>query len=386
MDTAFKAPEQLLAKEFYYDPDWYDRERRELFARSWVYACTEEQICDAGDFHSLRAIDHPLVVVRGTDGEVRAFHNICRHRGCEVLEGSGNTGRAIMCPYHRWTYDLEGDLRGVPDEQECFDDLEKGGLGLRPASVGTYRGMVFVNPDPVPADSFQDWIANMDDHAWPHDFADGTLEYGGEVVYEMLCNWKVFYENAIDGYHLGYLHENTLGRIYPSKNVWIPVGRNVVWYSTERDGPPQAKALLSDRNTTEGGALRLDGHDPALYPGVVMLWPLTILSPNPWGFYVSILEPAGPEVTNMRTLIWNAKGSRPGSNVSQAGAPIRLADLEEHPLDSGNFQIEDMWIVEKIQRNLHSPLFEIGPLAEGAGAESPLTHFQQSVLDFVPAD
>ena len=67
------------------------------------------------------------------------------------------------------------------------------------------------------------------------------------ILYEMHCNWKVFYENAIDGYHLGYLHDQTLGKVYPSQNIWVDAGRNVVWYSTERDGPPQSVPLLSEQ-------------------------------------------------------------------------------------------------------------------------------------------
>ena len=77
--------------------------------------------------------------------------------------------------------------------------------------------MVYVNPDPAPPESFDEWIANLDDHAWPHDLGDGTLSFTSETTYEMRCNWKVFYENAVDGYHLGYLHDRTLGPLYPDR-------------------------------------------------------------------------------------------------------------------------------------------------------------------------
>ncbi len=386
MNTEFKAPMQLLPKETYYDQTWFERERRELFDQSWTYACTEQAIVNPGDFHCFRFMDHSLFVVRAADGVIRAFHNICRHRGCEVLEGSGNTGEAIMCPYHRWTYQLDGDLRTVTNEDECFDEVPKASLGLNSATVGTYRGMVYVNPSPHPKDSFDSWIANMDDFAWPHRFDDESIHYIGEMVYEMHCNWKVFYENAIDGYHLGYLHDKTLGKLYPSKNVWKPAGRNVVWYSTERDGEPQSNSILSAATSDDYDAPRLPGHEQAFYPGVVMLFPLTILSPSPWGFYVSMLEPVSPEITNMRVYSWAPAGSRGRMNAQRPDGPIKLSDLKDHPLDSGNFQIEDMWICEKIQRNLRSPNFKVGPLADGAGAEAPLMHFQESVLDYVPVD
>jgi len=375
---------QQLPRETYTDAAWFERERRELFDQSWVFAATINELTNSGDFVTVRFMDHALFVVRDKADQLQAFHNICRHRCSEVLEGCGNTGSSIVCPYHRWTYSLDGSLRGVTNEASLFQDIDRGSLGLHPASVGEYRGTVFVNPSPNPRDSFGDWIANMDDHAWPHRFDDGSMTYAGQIVYEMHCNWKVFYENAIDGYHLGYLHDQTLGKVYPDRNVWDLVGRNHVWYSTERDGQRNASTILSAELADGFGAERLHGDNDASYPGVVMLFPLTILSPSAWGFYVSILEPKGPDLTYMRTLSWTPGGS--GGRFDVAGdtaTPIRLVDLEQHPLESGNFQLEDMWIVEKVQRNLRSPRYQVGPLAAGDGAETPLVQFQQQVLEFV---
>ncbi len=377
---------QLLPKETYFDAAWYERERRELFDRSWVFACIESDLPQPGDYTTLRFLDQSLVVLRAEDGAIRSFHNVCRHRGCEVLEGSGNTDDAIVCPYHRWTYRLDGTLRGVPNETECFGPLDRDALGLHAAAVGVYRGLVFVNPDPSPPEAFESWIAGMDVHAWPHRFDDGSMAAGASITYEMHCNWKIFYENAIDGYHLGYLHDRTLGNVYPDRNVWHHVGRHHVWYSTERDGVPKSNTVRSVELADGAGATRLHGDDAANYPGVVMLFPLTILSPSPWGFYVSVLEPVGPELTYMRTSSWAPPGGGRFGNRATPAEPIRLADVEGHPRDSGSFQIEDMWIVEKIQHNLHSPRYAVGPLASGVGAESPLPEFQRDVLDFVPLE
>ncbi len=210
------------------------------------------------------------------------------------------------------------------------------------------------------------------------------MRFAGELCYEMRCNWKVFYENAVDGYHLGYLHDRTLGKLRPHNNVWRRVGRHAMWYSTERDGPPQASSILTAQLADGAGAQRLPGHETPNYPGVVMLFPLTVFSPNPWGFYISVIEPTGPETTTLRTLSWVPEGfwGRVFAGGDE-GEVVRLEELKEHPLESGNFQIEDMWICEKIQRNLHSPRFAVGPMANGPGAESPVMHFQQSVLAYL---
>ena len=384
MEAEFEAPEQRLPRHAYFDADWFAGEREALFGRAWVWAATEEVLCEAGDFVTCRVLDHPLFIVRDAAGELRAFHNICRHRGCELVEGRGNLGTAVRCPYHRWTYALDGALRGVPNEKAVFGSVPRDRLSLHGAAVGVHQGMVYVNPDPSPPEPFEAWIADLDEHAWPHCLSDGSLRFAGEMRYEMGCNWKVFYENAVDGYHLGYLHEHTLGKLYPHNNVWRRVGRHAVWYSTERDGPAQASSVLASQLADDAGAKRLPGHEVPRYPGVVALFPLTFYSPSPWGFYVSVLEPVGPERTDLRTLSWVPEGfwgrfSASGSD----GEVVRLKDLKEHPLESGNFQLEDMWICEKIQRSLRSPKYAVGPMATGPGAESPVTHFQQSVLDYL---
>ncbi len=383
MTREYERPRQLLPRHSYLDAAWLERERGTLFDRCWVWAGLAADLAEPGDFLTTRVLDQQIFVLRDDAGELRAFHNVCRHRGCEVVEGKGNVGKVIRCPYHRWTYAMSGALRTVPDEDACFGSVPKERLSLHPASVGVHRGMVYVNPHPEPPESFDTWIAGLDTHAWPHDFGDGSLVFAGETSYEMGCNWKVFYENAVDGYHLGYLHDRTLGPLYPDRNVWRRVGRHAVWYSTERDGPPLSNSILTEELVDGAGARRLPGHESPTYPGVVMLFPLTIFTPNPWGFSVSILEPVDPETTRMRSMSWAPEGS--GGRFAASGAPrvVRLRDLETHPLESGDFQIEDMWICEKIQRNLHSPKFEVGPLADGPGAEGPVTHFQQSVLEYV---
>ena len=384
MTREFEPPRQLLPRSSYVDVAWLERERRGLFDRCWVWAGLEADVAEPGDFLTARVLDHQLFVLRDDAGALRAFHNVCRHRGCEVVEGKGNVGKAIRCPYHRWTYGLSGALRAVPNEDACFGSVTRERLSLHAASVGVHLGMVYVNPHLEPPESFGTWIAGLDEHAWPHDLADGTLSFAGEMTYEMRCNWKVFYENAVDGYHLGYLHDRTLGPLYPDRNVWRRVGPHALWYSTEREGPPQASSVLTEKIVDGAGGTRLPGHESAPYPGVVMLFPLTILAPNPWGFSVSILEPVDVGTTLMRVLNWAPEGARQGVlDVSEEPSIFRLGDLDGHPLESGNFQIEDMWICEKIQRNLRSPKFEVGPLADGPGAEGPIMHFQQSVLDYL---
>ncbi len=122
----------------------------------------------AGEFRCLQVGRYARVVVCGRDDALRAFHGICRHRGNPFLEGSGG-GAVLTRPYHRWSYDFEGRLAGVLRHKTPFADLDESEICLIPAALGTFRGVVLVNPQAEPEECFDDWLAEIPDHAWPHD-------------------------------------------------------------------------------------------------------------------------------------------------------------------------------------------------------------------------
>ncbi|MDE0371627.1 MAG: Rieske (2Fe-2S) protein, partial [Rhodospirillales bacterium] len=108
-------PAQQLPRDAYVDRAWFERERRDLFGCCWTCAGVVQDLAKPGEYVTVSAGDYPLMVLRDGSGTLRAFHNLCRHRGTELVEGSGRLERArISCPYHRWTYDLDGSLRAVP--------------------------------------------------------------------------------------------------------------------------------------------------------------------------------------------------------------------------------------------------------------------------------
>ncbi|MEO0960859.1 MAG: aromatic ring-hydroxylating dioxygenase subunit alpha [Pseudomonadota bacterium] len=385
-------PRQLLPRDAYTSQAWLDAEQTHLFSRCWTYAGVTADFPEPGSYRTLTAGPYPLIVMRNQDGALQAFHNLCRHRGTELLEGAGTLKGTIVCPYHRWTYGTDGSLRGVPNEAECFAGIDKSALGLKPAAIGVFKGLVFVHPDPEPEMDFTTYLGSVPDVAWPHDIEDGSLVAGDEAIYEMKCNWKVFYENAIDGYHLAYLHDKTLGPVGPDKNIWDAHRQHLVWYSTERDGArsPLTK-LVEDQFKRMGVTDTLpDGMTP--YGGVYMLFPTTIITAVPYSLSVAQLVPISPGVTHLkaRTFSPPAFQGRYGKVSDIPGYDpvtglISSDNWETHPLETYDFQTEDVWVCEKMQRSLTSPAYEVGPLAAGAGAESSLMHFQQSILDYVPA-
>src|SRR5439155_1612189 len=142
----------------------------------------------------------PVIVMRDRAGELRAFLNACRHRGAQLLEGSGTCDKQIKCPYHAWSYGLDGKLLGVP-YREQFDGCALDAMGLIPVRVGTVGPMILACLDPA-APSLAEWVGDL---APALDAAGCTTwQLGYELSYDLAANWKLFVENANDGYHVQF--------------------------------------------------------------------------------------------------------------------------------------------------------------------------------------
>lgn len=375
-----------LPRAAYTAPDWYQHEREHLFASAWVFAGTRADFTSPGDFVTVNAGAYPLAVVLAKDGTLATHHNVCRHRGVTLLEGAaGNAGNSLVCPYHRWTYGLDGQLRGAPNQQECFPDLDRSALGLKRGSVGVFKDLVFANPDPD-AD-FDTWIAPIQNCAWPHDLQSSELNEAAPLIYDLKCDWKVFVENAIDGYHLAYLHEHTLGGPLPEQNIWDLHGDHMVWYATDNGEARHrlpGKVRKDTKSVPRVKHASGSGNAGPGYGGVYFLFPSTLIVPTPFGFSVSSLIGTAPGRCRLSVRHWvgpwQSKDERkyiPG--YDKKTGIITSDNWIQHPLKTGDFQTEDVWICERVQAGLESPAYEPGPLAAGVGAEDPVGWFRTSV-------
>lgn len=367
-----------LPKEAYKEQSWFENERNTIFQNAWTFVGTIHDFEQPGDFRTVACGADRIVVIHGKNGELRAFHNVCRHRGARLVDGpKGSCGGVVVCPYHRWTYGLDGALRGVPNMAECFPDLDRSTLGLLPAALGTIKDLVFANPRPD-AD-FDKWITPIVGKEWPHDLAASDVNEAAPLIYDMKCDWKVYVENAIDGYHLAYLHENTLGGPLPGLNEWERAGDHMIWYATEEGVRHRLPKKIRDKNGTTG--LIASASSPG-YGGVYYLYPTTLVVPTPYGISVSSLIPSGPGRCRMNVRHWvgpwQSKDERkyiPGYDKSLG--IISSDNWTEHPLETGDFQTEDVWICEKVQSGLEMPAYVHGPLSQGAGAEDPIRWFHE---------
>jgi len=197
---------QHIPGAFYTSPEVYQFEKERIFFKDWLPVGRVEEVEKPGDYMTLRLADEPIIVARDKANQLHAFMNRCAHRGVAVACGAGSK-RVFTCPYHGWSYDLDGSLLGAPAMEEAVD-FDKRDHGLRPLQLREWAGWIFVcfNDDPVP---WEEWIG-------PYEREFGFLHQercrvADKLVVEVDCNWKFPLENLMDNYHSAVLHRKTIG-------------------------------------------------------------------------------------------------------------------------------------------------------------------------------
>ena len=191
-------------------PAYFERERDMIFRRAWLNVGRADDIPNPGDYlvKNVETLRASIILVRGDDGQVRAFHNACRHRGNQVADGCGKGAHGFACPFHGWTYDRQGALQYVPDEGQFFD-LPKDRLGLKPVHCDTWAGFVFVNFADRPAWSLDTYLGEMGTQLkdYPFDTLVPIARYQARVK----TNWKVFIDAFHESYHAAFVHRISAG-------------------------------------------------------------------------------------------------------------------------------------------------------------------------------
>lgn len=201
--------------EPYRSEEFFRKERDNIFGRAWLVIAREEEIPNPGDFvrKAIEISGVSVLVTRSKGGEVRAFHNVCSHRGTEmVIEASGRASR-FVCPYHNWTYSNDGKLIGVPDERAFFG-IDKKKCGLTPIAVGTWEGFIFINLQNEPEVSLEEFLGPLAGYLsqMPFTFADNAFVVRSDVA----ANWKVVSDAFLESYHIPAIHPETIGATFSS--------------------------------------------------------------------------------------------------------------------------------------------------------------------------
>jgi phenylpropionate dioxygenase-like ring-hydroxylating dioxygenase large terminal subunit len=223
--TPYKAPKRYhyehpemgtepVPIEPYISAEYYDLEVEHVFKRVWLYACRVEQIANPGDFLvvDLAACQTSVVLVRTAPGQIKAFHNMCSHRGNKIAYDQRGSVESLACRFHGWTYSLEGDLTFVPDEDNYFD-LDKTCLGLSPVNADVWEGFVFVNVDPNPRETLHEYLGEIGAglHGYPFGEVSGKAHRFETIVN---ANWKLVKDAFQEVCHTPYQHRRSLPDAY----------------------------------------------------------------------------------------------------------------------------------------------------------------------------
>ncbi len=196
------------------DPETFARETRTLFQRSWTCLGREDEIQGPGSYRTYEVGGSGILVLRDSGGRLHGYHNVCRHRGTRLIEAESGTGLGVIqCPYHAWTYDLEGRLAGAP-HMEHAEDFEPAEHGLYPLSLEVWRGFLFVNLDPE-AKPLAEYLGGFPGRAAPYPLE--RLRRAHRYVYEIAANWKLVVQNANECYHCPGVHPQ-LARLTPYRS------------------------------------------------------------------------------------------------------------------------------------------------------------------------
>jgi p-cumate 2,3-dioxygenase alpha subunit len=234
----FKVNRQTMTSQ-----ELFVEEQKNIFSRCWLYVGHESEIPGPGDFQRRTVAGRPLMLVRGSSGEVNVFYNTCTHRGALVCRTDSGTSRNFQCFYHAWTFSNDGELVGIPDVQAYGDGLDRAELALkRPPCVESYRGFVFVAfTDSVPplADYLGEIKEYMDIPIDAGEVVGGWEVAPGEVAYKIKANWKLMIENSIDNYHFDTVHQ--------TYNAYMAERK-----TKAAEGSPEAPGRMRDRGKTSG--------------------------------------------------------------------------------------------------------------------------------------
>ena len=319
-----------------FDQELFDVEMLRVFARSWIWLGDTEDLQQPGDYITATIGSQAVVVVRTAGGEVKGFLNNCRHRASTVVNApGGNCGSSMVCPYHNWTYNLDGRLIGIPDRVRMYPDgIAMEDFGLVPIRVEVAWNKLVFGCISRKAPSFRDWIAPIVDRYDRYRF-DTFQRYPRQLDETYPMNWKVFVENSNDDYHVRFVHRRINAQRKQLNTVVRFEGRTCSGYK------PHPDSFDMTGGRTDIADEDLKGHyADFIYPNLTPLPYATVL----------ILVRADPLAPNSTRLVSRIYGI--------ARSP------EDQEADMVNLELtnkEDTDMVTVLMGNLRSPFYRVGP-------------------------
>ncbi len=290
---------RAMPKSVYSSQEFLELELDRIFGMDWFCAGRVDGFSKAGDYLAFDLAREPVVVVRGNDGKVRALSNVCRHRMSKIVEGRGNS-RTLSCPYHGWTYSLDGQLRGAAGMGHN-SEFDRRACRLPEFRCEIWLGwvMVTLNPDAPPVAEQLAEVESMIEDYGMRDYSQGFFE-----VMEWNTNWKVLAENFMESYHLPVCHARTIGGLSRVDDVECPEGGPAFNYHTLQKEPEFTLSIAHPDNRRMQGERRLTTYLLSIYPSLMItltpgyFWYLTLHPVEPGKVRIFFGGGMAPEFAN----------------------------------------------------------------------------------------
>ena len=360
-----------LSRDLYCDQGVFEADLELIWYREWLFAGPACEIPKTGNYITMQVGTYPVIVIRGADGRVRAFHNVCRHRGQRLCPKTSGSSPKLVCPYHQWTYDLDGKLLYARD---MGDDFDAGKYGLKPVHCIELSGLVFVCLAQVPP-AINDLAKNVMAYMAPSGLADAKVAHSSTIIEQ--GNWKLVIENNRECYHCGGTHPSLCRTYSDNPLMTVMEGPNAAspeildhWKRCDEAGIParfvnqpdmqwrMARVPLLDNAesftmSTKAAVARRMGTMPWNDAGSLMFYHF----PSSWNHFlpdhaiVFRILPISPTQTEVTTRWLVHKDA-------VEGVDYNLKELTEVWLATND---EDRRVVEENQKGILSPAYEPGP-------------------------
>jgi choline monooxygenase len=318
----------------YSDPHFYDLEMQHLWRKTWLHAGHESELPKPGSYKLFEQLGLSIIISRGLGGELRAFHNICRHRASAVLLEKRGVARRFTCPYHGWSYSIDGRLATVPREHD-FTCLDKSERGLLPVRCETMRGMIYINLDPQ-AQPVADFLAPIERQIG--DFPLQDMMVKDVIVLEFDCNWKAAYDNFLEIYHVNTVHAKSLAPYLDSQSFSVSLFKNGhARFATRKKG--SETIFGKDLKMPEGPSALFKDHTIAL-----PMFPNGFSALDPVGFTWQTWWPVSPRKTLMVASLMGWKDDSEEDRKFWEGMNTQVRSI----------LAEDLRLFAGIQRSLDS--------------------------------
>lgn len=361
--TADPSVSYTMPARFYVSADIYDMEKEAIFYKTWHYAGHVSQVVEQRSYFTTKIHEQNVFVTRGQDDEIRAFYNVCAHRGHELLEGAGRKS-VITCPYHAWAFDFEGNLVNARNSENVAG-FNKCDFSLKPVRMEIFCGMIMINLDPD-ATPFAEQFDGLEDEIRQYMPSVDTLEFAQRDTFDVASNWKVLVDNFLECYHCAPAHKDFVDLVDMNSYRTITHKR----YSSQCAAAPR---------TTMSNAFSFEKGDVDFGYAGFFVWPNFTIWIYPGEANLSVLQmnPTAPTQT-LEYQDWFTKGGMLSPQLKEA------ADYQKDIL-----QPEDIGLCESVQRGLASKAYNQGRFIVDHGktelSEHAVHHFQSMVVEALGA-